>query len=162
MDTLINRVINRLRYEVDRFFLRRRNYGFLNNLDSYGKNVSIKQPVCFEGMESIEIGDDVSIAAFVHMWGQGGIKVGNRVMIGSHTSISTITHDYAKKDMHTTIISKPIVIEDDVWIGTHSVIMPGVTLGKGSVIGAGSVVTKDVPEFAIVAGVPAALIKLRF
>jgi acetyltransferase-like isoleucine patch superfamily enzyme len=162
MDTLINRAFKRFQYEVDNFFLRRRNIGFLSKLKSYGKNVSIKQPVCFEGMESIEIGDEVSIAAFVHMWGQGGIKVGNRVMIGSHTSVSTITHDYTKKDMHRTIISKPIFIEDDVWIGTHSVIMPGITLGKGSVIGAGSVVTKDVPAFAIVAGVPATLKKLRF
>jgi acetyltransferase-like isoleucine patch superfamily enzyme len=63
--------------------------------------------------------------------------------------------------MYNTIVAKPIVIEDDVWIGTHSVIMPGVTIRKGAVVGAGAVVTKDVDAFSIVIGVPANALKLR-
>lgn len=126
-----------------------------------GASVAIQQPVSFHGVEYISIGDDTSIASFVHMWGHGGITIGKRVMIASNSSITTITHDYNDPQMHKTVIKKPIVIEDDVWIGANSVIMPGVVLGKGCVVGAGSVVTKDVEAMSIVAGVPARYIKSR-
>jgi len=138
-----------------------RNRRFLNCLKAHGTNVSIRQPVCFEGMEHIRVGNDVSIAAFVHMWGNGGITIGNRVMIASHSSISTITHDYRKEFMFDTVVSKPVVIQDDVWIGTHAVIMPGVTIKRGAVIGAGAIVTKDVEENMIVVGAPALAVKNR-
>ena len=82
-------------------------------------------------------------------------------MIGSHTAISSVTHDYTQEIMITTIVKKPVVIGDDVWLGTHVLIMPGVTIGKGAVIGAGAVVTMDVPSGVIVAGVPARLVKAR-
>ncbi|CAN5895512.1 hypothetical protein BH11BAC4_BH11BAC4_01230 [soil metagenome] len=134
---------------------------FLKGLKFHGKGVSIRQPVCFEGMKFIEIDDNVSIAAFVHIWGFGGVKIGKRVMIASHTAISTITHDHTKREMYKTVVAKPIVIEDDVWIGSHAVIMPGITIKKGAVIAAGSLVTKDVEAYQIVAGVPAKLIKIR-
>ncbi len=137
------------------------NKQFLKTLKAYGKQVSIRQPVCFEGPEYIEIGDEVSIAAFVHIWGYGGVTIGKRVMIASHTAISTITHDHSKTDMHKTVVSKPIVIEDDVWIGAHAVILPGVTIRKGAVVAAGSVVVSDVPAYQIVGGVPAKFIKER-
>jgi acetyltransferase-like isoleucine patch superfamily enzyme len=154
---LIKKILNKL----DWYLSRRKNQNFLKGLGCYGANVSIRQPVCFEGSSGIEIGNDVSIAAFVHMWGHGGIKIGSRVMIGSHSAISTITHDHTRRIMYGTIVSKPIVIQDDVWIGAHSVIMPGVTLKRGAVVGAGAVVTKDVPEDAIVMGVPAQIVKFR-
>jgi acetyltransferase-like isoleucine patch superfamily enzyme len=134
---------------------------FLKGFKSCGKNVSVRQPACFEGIEFIEVGDNVSIAAFVHIWGFGGVKIGSRVMIASHCAISTITHDHSRKYMYKTVIDKPVAIEDDVWIGAHAVIMPGVTIRKGAVIGAGSVVVEDVEENQIVAGVPAKFIKNR-
>lgn len=134
---------------------------YLKKLKSCGTNVSIRQPVCFEGMEYIEMGNDISVAAFVHIWGYGGVKIGDRVMIASHTAITTISHDHTKRIMKATVISKPIVIGDDVWIGSHAVIMPGVTIGNGAVIAAGSVVLDDVGENQIVGGVPARLIKNR-
>jgi acetyltransferase-like isoleucine patch superfamily enzyme len=59
------------------------------------------------------------------------------------------------------MISIPVVIEDDVWIGTGAIILPGVKIGIGAVVGAGSVVTKDVPNFAVVFGHPAKLLKMR-
>ena len=58
-------------------------------------------------------------------------------------------------------VDQPIVIEDDVWIGARVIVLPGVRIGTGSIIGAGSVVTKDVPRFAIVGGVPARLLRMR-
>jgi acetyltransferase-like isoleucine patch superfamily enzyme len=111
---------------------------------------------------SLEIGDDSTIGTYVHMWCLGGIAIGSRVMIGSHTAITSITHDYAEEDMRfAPTIRKPVVVEDDVWIGTHSIILPGVTIGKGSVVGANSVVTKDVKPYSIVYGSPAKIYKYR-
>jgi maltose O-acetyltransferase len=82
-------------------------------------------------------------------------------MIGTHAAISSLTHDYESDVMFETLVRKPVVIEDDVWIGSNAVVMPGVRLGCGSVVGAGAVVTQDVPPFAIVVGVPARIIKYR-
>jgi maltose O-acetyltransferase len=82
-------------------------------------------------------------------------------MIGSHTAISTVTHDFEAAIMYGTIVTGPIEIDDDVWIGTHAVVLPNVRIGKGAVVGAGSVVTRTVPSNAIVLGVPARVVKYR-
>jgi maltose O-acetyltransferase len=130
-------------------------------LKACGANVSFQLPVCLTHPWMIEIGDDVSFAAYVHVWGGGGVKIGNRVMIGSHTAISSVTHDYDAAVMTGTIIEKPIVIGDDVWISAHAMILPGVNVGTGAVIGAGCVVTKDVPARAIVVGIPGRVLRFR-
>lgn len=109
----------------------------------------------------IELGDDVSLAGFIHIWGGGGVQVGNRVMIGSHTAITSVTHDYSAETMYGTVVVNPVIIKDDVWIGSHAVILPGVTIGEGAVVGAGCVVTRDVPPRAIVTGVPGRIVRLR-
>ena len=109
----------------------------------------------------IEIGDDVSIAAYVHIWGEGSVRIGNRVMIGSHSAITSVTHDHSVDPMRDTVVLGSVVIEDDVWVGAHAVILPGVTIRSGAVVGAGSVVTHDVPARAIVAGAPARVARMR-
>jgi acetyltransferase-like isoleucine patch superfamily enzyme len=109
----------------------------------------------------VEIGDDVSIAAYVHMWGEGGITIGNRVMIASHTTITSLTHDYNQANMYKSLIKNRVKIEDDVWIGSHCTILLGISIGKGAVVGAGSVVTKDVEPYSIVFGCPAKHYKFR-
>jgi acetyltransferase-like isoleucine patch superfamily enzyme len=91
----------------------------------------------------------------------GGVNIGDRVMIGSHVAITSLTHDYTAVAMNGTSLARPIVIEDDVWLGTHCVILPGVRVGCGAVVAAGAVVTKDVPPYTVVAGVPARLLKRR-
>jgi acetyltransferase-like isoleucine patch superfamily enzyme len=131
------------------------------SLGRCGARVTIHSPVCFHLPERINVGADVSIAPYVHIWGAGGVEIGDRVMIGTHTSISSVTHDHADAAMWTTVVLKPVVIADDVWIGSNAVIMPGVTVGRGAVIGAGAVVTKNVPEFSIAVGVPALPIAVR-
>ena len=124
-------------------------------LKACGPATSIQLPVCFVAPDQIEFGDNSSVAAYVHIWGTGGVRIGSRVMIGTHTSISSITHDYRSDAMWKTVVTKPVVIEDDVWIGSNAVILPGVTIGRGAVVGAGAVVTHDVAPKAIVIGVPA-------
>ena len=131
-----------------------RSAGLRRKLKACGSNVSFQFPVCLTQPESIEIGNDVAFAAFVHIWGAGGIRIGNRVMIGSHTAISSVTHDYSAEVMYGTTVLKPVVIGDDVWISAHAMILPGISIGNGAVIGAGCVVTKDVLPRTIVVGVP--------
>ncbi len=156
-----NRLARIFNQRFGRFWLAFNTARIKYTLGSCGRQVSFQMPVVFAQPDCIEVGDNVSFGGFVHIWGAGGVRIGNRVMIGSHTAISSVTHDYTQEIMITTIVKKPVIIGDDAWLGTHVLIMPGVTIGKGAVIGAGSVVTKDVSSRAIVAGVPAQLLKFR-
>ncbi len=126
-----------------------------------GKRVSIKDSVIIEGVEDVHVSDDVALADYIHIWAYGGVYIGDRVIIGSNTTISTITHNYESPVMHGTLVMKPIYIENDVWIGSNVKILPGIRIGEGSVLGAGSVVTKDIPPLSIAVGNPAKVIKKR-
>ena len=98
---------------------------------SIGDFVYIDFPVKIKGKYNIEIGNDVVINSFVHIWGHGGVKIGDRVMIAAHTSITSLTHDYSMYELkYKSYIQKKVVIEDDVWIGSNVVIMPGIVIGK--------------------------------
>ncbi|NDK57506.1 acyltransferase [Pontibacter fetidus] len=112
---------------------------------------------------NLSVGEYCTLNSFIHIWaGKAGVVIGDRVMIASHVAITSLTHDYTLLDMRfAPAIDKPVFIADDVWVGAHAVIMPGVSIGKGAVIGSGSVVTKDVPENAIAVGVPAKIVKFR-
>ena len=108
----------------------------------------------------IEIGDNVGVSGCTISSGMS-IKIGSWVLIGSGAVISDgDAHPIDSEERRAGLggATKPIVIEDDVFIGARAIILKGVTIGKGAVIGAGAVVTKDVPEFAIVAGNPARVI----
>ena len=94
-------------------------------------------------------------------FGRGGIAIGNEVFIGPKVNLITINHDVNPENSSATY-GRPIVIEDKVWIGINSTILPGVKIGYGAIVGAGSVVTKDVPAMTIVAGNPARIIKRIF
>jgi acetyltransferase-like isoleucine patch superfamily enzyme len=90
---------------------------------------------------------------------KGGLEIGSHVDIASEVMIWTSEHDINDPDMKT--IEEKVVIKDYVFIGPRSIILPGVTVGKGAVIAAGSIVTKDVPSMAIMAGIPAKKISDR-
>lgn len=91
------------------------------------------------------------------------IIIGDNVLIGPNVVISSATHNVdwriRNKDDGMDIMGAPVVIEDNVWIGANVTIMPGVTIGRHSVVGAGSMVNKDVPPDTVVAGVPAKIIR---
>ena len=91
-------------------------------------------------------------------FGRGGITIGNDVFIGPKVNLITINHDPNPENRSATY-GRPIVIEDKAWIGINSTILPGVRIGYGAIVGAGSVVTKDVSPMTIVAGNPAKFIK---
>jgi acetyltransferase-like isoleucine patch superfamily enzyme len=113
---------------------------------------------------NIEIGNFSTVNPFSVLYGQGGLYIGNGVRIAAQTVIIPANHDYADPDrfIHEQgITCLGIRIEDDVWVGAGARILDGVTIGKGAIIGSGSVVTRDVPSFAIVGGVPARILKYR-
>ena len=111
---------------------------------------------------TIKIGNNVGISSAC-IWSSKSITIGNNVKIGGDSIIiDSDSHslDYLiRKDSDNKIISKDIIIEDDVWIGTRSIILKGVTIGARSIIGAGSVVTKDIPTDCIAAGNPCRIIR---
>ena len=120
-----------------------------------GPGSHISRYVIMHSPTEIVIGNKVSINEFVHIWGSGGVHIGDNSLIGSHTVITTLTHDKMASLYRETIINKPINIGDNVWIGTGAIILPGISIGDGAIIGSGAVVTKDVAANDIVVGIPA-------
>lgn len=107
---------------------------------------------------NIRVGKNVFINAGCCFQDQGGIFVGDGVQIGHQVVLATLNHDLVPA-RRKSMFHAPIVIGNNVWIGAHATILAGVTLGENSVVAAGAVVTKDVPAGAVVAGVPAKIIK---
>lgn len=126
-----------------------------SRLGHLGANFDIYPRVVIHNPRSVQIGDDVSIAEYVHIWGGGGVIIGNDTLIAAHVVITSQTHDSASPRYRDSQLNAPVNIGANVWIGSGAIILPGVTICEGAVIGAGSVVTKDVPAHSVVAGVPA-------
>ena len=126
-----------------------------------GKNVNIETNAYFT--PELEIGDNSGVGVNCDICGP--VKIGNDVMMGPEVVVYTFLHNYEKTDIPMRLQGvekpRPVRIGNDVWIGRRAIIMPGVTIGNGAIIGAGAVVTKDIPDYAIVGGVPAKVIKYR-
>lgn len=113
---------------------------------------------------TLTIGDNVRFSFYCHVGVANNVSIGNNVLIGSKVLITDHTHGELERKsvpyFKRNLISKgPVVIEDNVWIGDNVCILPGVTVGEGSIIAANAVVTHDVPSYSIVAGIPAEVIK---
>lgn len=129
-----------------------------------GKEISISNNVRITG--KVEIGNGTSIAQNCSISGEKvGVYLGENCMIAPGCVIVAFNHGFDQKDVpmvNQKKIEKAIYIEDDVWIAANCTITCGVRIGKGCIIGANSVVNKDVPPYAISGGVPAKIIKYRF
>ncbi len=108
--------------------------------------------------KNIHIGKQVFINMGCKFQDQGGIYIGDGALIGHNVVLATLNHAKSPKD-RGTMIPAPIHIGKHVWIGSNSTILPGVTIGDGAIVAAGAVVSKDVPENAIVGGVPATILR---
>lgn len=113
----------------------------------------------------VSMGDHVYINHNTDIYGQGGVEIGSYVLVGPNSNILSVNHafdDWTQPIASQGIATKKVVIEDDVWICANVTIIPGVKIGKGSIIGANALVAKDVEPYSIMGGVPAKLIKKRF
>jgi maltose O-acetyltransferase len=105
----------------------------------------------------LHVGAGTIIAPRVTLGLDGDVVIGRNVSIGPGATLYTATHElgFGSRRMQLAVLARPIVVEDGVWIGMQSLILPGVTVGRGSVVSAGAVVTEDVPPNSLVAGNPA-------
>jgi acetyltransferase-like isoleucine patch superfamily enzyme len=108
--------------------------------------------------KNITVGKNVFFNTGCSFQDRGGISIGNGTMIGMNVTIATLNHGLPLETRNVTYPS-PVIIGDNVWIGSNATILPGVTIGDNSVVAAGAVVTKDVPVNTVVAGVPAKELK---
>ena len=124
-----------------------------------GKGVHIYPAVKIWAPWNLEVGDQTGVADGVNLYNQGKMILGNRVVISQGSHLVAGTHDYT--DPGFPLITKPIIIHDHVWVAAEAFIHPGVTIGEGAVIGARSVVTKDMPAWMVCAGHPCVPVKAR-
>lgn len=130
-------------------------------LKKCGKKVNIEHGATFSAKTSLGNYSGIGINARIH----GDCTIGDYVMMGPDVVVITRNHSFDRTDTPMMFQGfdeeRPVVIGNDVWIGERVTILPGVHVGDGAILAAGSVITKDVPAYAIVAGVPAKLIKMR-
>jgi len=129
-------------------------YAMVRPSGYYGREIGV----------GLKMGDRSNIGPYCYLGASGGITIGNDVMMGPRVSIYAENHNY--KDAQVSMRRQGstrlgIVIEDDCWLGGNSIILDGVTVGRGSIVAAGAVVTRDVPPYSIVAGNPARVIRSR-
>jgi acetyltransferase-like isoleucine patch superfamily enzyme len=142
----------------------KRNYFYSKTLNQCGRNLFVHPQVIFYYPKNIFLGDNVFINRGAFFMAPVKIVIGNDVLVGPYTMFNTSSHLFQSKEILINDQEHKygeIIIEDDVWIGGHVCILPGVTIGKGSVVAANSVVTKSIAPYTVVAGVPAKKIKER-
>ncbi|NDL66507.1 acyltransferase [Anaerotalea alkaliphila] len=140
-----------------------RNFLCRRIFDSMGKGCNVERNVFFGSGKGIHLGDRSGIGQNARI--QGPLHIGNDVMMGPDVLIYTRNHETARTDIPMIDQGEsdplPVVVEEDVWIGARVVLLPGVRVGRGSILGTGAVVTRDVPPYSVVGGVPARILKSR-
>ena len=130
-----------------------------SKIGSCGPGVVLGKGVILSSPHKIEIGKNTYIGHYSHLMGGGGISIGEWCQFSSFSIIATANHNINGDRYHNNITYQKVVIGNNVWCGANTIILPGVTVGDNSVIAAGAVVTKDIPENVIVGGVPAKFLK---
>ena len=119
---------------------------------------SLFSPFTTDFGKNITVGKDVFINSGCRFQDHGGITIDDGAQIGHNVVIATLNHNFIP-EKRRNMFAKPVHIGKNVWIGSNSTVLPGITIGENAVVGAGSVVTKDVPPMTVVAGNPARIIK---
>lgn len=126
--------------------------------------IRFRRPLFIQHPENIHLENNVAINRNCTFLAHADISIGENTMIGPNVVILTVDHDYRVEgiETHTAHKLSPVVIGRNVWVGANAVLLPGITIGDGAIVAAGSVVTGDVGENSIVGGNPARFIKARF
>lgn len=145
---------------------RRKMKRFFARLASKGKNVYLCKGWNISSPNKLHIGSNTWVGENFFARCEGGVTIGSGVIISRGVEIWSANHNYDSDDLQSLpydrrFVMKPVRIEDNVWIGSRVIIVPGVSIGEGAVIGAGAVVSHDVPPCAVVGGNPAKVIKYR-
>ena len=142
-------------------FAKRVRYFFARHICQLGKNVNVERKAYFT--PALTVGDDSGVGINSDIYGP--VTIGKNVMMGPEVIIYTGGHEFSRTDIpiqnQGSAPVKPVGIGDDCWIGRRVMIMPGVHIADGCVIGAGAVVTKDIPPYSVAAGVPARIVRSR-
>ena len=141
-----------------------RNFCYKFVLKEMGKGCNICDAVTFKDPEKISLGERVSIHEYCFLGGCGEIKIGNNVAIAHGCSTISEKHNFSDTDIlikNQGVTAQPIVIGDNVWFGCKVTILGNMRIGNGTIVGAGSIVTKSLPDNVIAAGNPCKIIKVR-
>lgn len=155
---MIRDILARILHELGKEIQKATSRNQLRSLKYSGLKTRLRSPVIIYHASSISVGNFVDIGENVVLRGAGGIAIGDRVLIAAGAVITTVGHPLELPRWGITV-TKPVKIGDDVWIGANAVILPGVSIGSGSIVGAGAVVSRDVPAETVVVGVPARAIR---
>jgi len=155
---MLTRVIGKCMDKLLRWHQKYTNENLKKAFASCGQRVMISPDARIWGTHGITLEDDVIINAFTHIFGAGRVHIGARTLISTGCSIASITHS-EQLATRTWGIESPVTIGSDCWLGTGAIILPGVNIGDGSIIGAGAVVTKDIPPGCLAVGVPARVVR---
>jgi maltose O-acetyltransferase len=129
-------------------------------LGQIGQNAIIEPPFYCAYGQNIHIGDHVFLNVLCTILDCNEVRIGHHVMIGPHVQIYTAAHVLeAEARIQGWEVAKPIVIEDNVWLGGGAILLPGVRIGRNAVVGAGAVVSRNVPANTVVAGNPARVVR---
>ena len=124
--------------------------------DNLGENSQIMAPMSGAAFDRIKIGDNVFINSNSLLMARGGITIEDDVMFAANVQLLSNNHDEYDRQVLTC---KPIHIKKGAWIGAGASILPGVTIGKYAIVGAGAIVTKDVGDYEVAVGIPAKVVK---
>ena len=128
-----------------------------------GSNINVEKGAFFGFGHQVHIGNNSSLGQDCKILGP--VFIGDNVMMGPDVVVLTANHDFSRTDVpmiqQGMTSTRPVKIGNDVWIGARVILLPGVTIGDGVIIGAGAVVTKDIPPYAVAAGNPARMLRSR-
>lgn len=110
------------------------------------------------GEERLDIGNHVDINGYTVIYAAGGVRIHDNVLIAANCVITSVSHPVAPAERHQMTFS-PVELMDNCWLGAGAVVLPGVTIGRNSIVAAGSVVTENIPDNCVCAGIPAKVLR---